>query len=115
LHERLPLIFVNAPARHFPQTHFMFSALRSLEGLVFALVAEKFHARATSLTAHTHLKRDLGADSLALVELVMLLESEFKVDIPDEDVERIATVQHVIDYLREEVVCDGGMSLPACR
>jgi len=44
---------------------------------------------------------DLGADSLDIVELVMLIEKEFDVEIPDEDAEKISTVQHAIDYIGE--------------
>jgi acyl carrier protein len=42
---------------------------------------------------------DLGADSLDIVELVMLIEKEFDIEIPDEDAEKISTVQHAIDYI----------------
>ncbi len=42
---------------------------------------------------------DLGADSLDLVELIMAMEEEFDVEIPDEDAEKIATVQDAIDYI----------------
>ena len=49
---------------------------------------------------------DLGADSLDLVELIMSMEEEFsdssqKVEIPDEDAEKIVTVQHAVDYIRD--------------
>jgi len=43
---------------------------------------------------------DLGADSLDTVELVMALEEEFDVEIPDEDAEKIATVQNAVDYIK---------------
>ncbi|MCW5211774.1 acyl carrier protein [Desulfobulbus sp. TB] len=42
---------------------------------------------------------DLGADSLDLVELIMAMEEEFEIEIPDEDAEKIATVQDAIDYV----------------
>jgi len=42
---------------------------------------------------------DLGADSLAIVELVLALEEEFEIDIPDEDTEKIRTVQDAADYI----------------
>ncbi|MCI5167016.1 MAG: acyl carrier protein [Candidatus Electrothrix sp. GM3_4] len=42
---------------------------------------------------------DLGADSLDLVELIMAMEEEFDIEIPDEDAEKIATVQDAIDYV----------------
>ncbi len=45
---------------------------------------------------------DLGADSLDTVELVMALEEEFGIEIPDEDAEKITTVQHAIDYIRNK-------------
>lgn len=44
---------------------------------------------------------DLGADSLDTVELVMAFEEEFGIEIPDEDAEKILTVQNVIDYIKE--------------
>jgi len=54
---------------------------------------------------------DLGADSLDLVELIMALEEEFsnpdqKVEIPDEDAEKIVTIQDAIDYLRDHGIKD---------
>ncbi|MEN9787652.1 MAG: hypothetical protein RLZZ299_2916 [Pseudomonadota bacterium] len=45
---------------------------------------------------------DLGADSLDIVELVMAIEKEFGIEIPDEDAERIATVQDAIDYIADK-------------
>lgn len=42
---------------------------------------------------------DLGADSLNLVELIMAIEEKFRISIPDEDAEKLRTVQHAIDYL----------------
>jgi acyl carrier protein len=44
---------------------------------------------------------DLGADSLDQVELIMAMEEEFDITIPDEDAEKIATVQHAIDYINK--------------
>lgn len=45
---------------------------------------------------------DLGADSLDVVEIIMGLEEEFDVEIPDEDAEKITTVQQIIDYVEEK-------------
>lgn len=45
---------------------------------------------------------DLGADSLDLVELIMSMEEEFDVEIPDDDAERIATVSDVINYIHDK-------------
>ena len=54
---------------------------------------------------------DLGADSLDLVELIMSLEEEFsnasqRIEIPDEDAEKIVTVQNAVDYIREQDIKD---------
>jgi acyl carrier protein len=46
---------------------------------------------------------DLGADSLDIVELVMALEEEFDMEIPDEDAEKVVTVGDVVDYIKENV------------
>ena len=46
---------------------------------------------------------DLGADSLDIVELIMALEEEFDIEIPDEDAEKIVTVGDVVEYLKENV------------
>lgn len=46
---------------------------------------------------------DLGADSLDLVELIMALEEEFDIEIPDADAEKVVTVGDVVDYIKENV------------
>jgi len=46
---------------------------------------------------------DLGADSLDIVELVMALEEEFDIEIPDSDAEKVVTVGDVVDYIKENV------------
>ncbi|MDF2530399.1 MAG: acyl carrier protein [Gammaproteobacteria bacterium] len=52
------------------------------------------------VTPNASLVDDLGADSLDTVELVMALEEEFETEIPDEDAEKIATVQQITDYIK---------------
>jgi acyl carrier protein len=96
------LILVNATAHRLNQTPYMPVASNRIEGHVLAVVAQKFNATIQDVTPRTNLRRDLGADSLAMVEFVMMLEAEFQVDIPDEDVEEIVTVRQVIDYLKDE-------------
>ena len=44
---------------------------------------------------------DLGADSLDIVELIMALEEEYDIEIPDEDAEKVVTVQDVVDYIKD--------------
>jgi acyl carrier protein len=55
------------------------------------------------VTANASFIDDLGADSLDVVELVMAFEEEFDIEIPDEDAEKIRTVQEAIDYISKHV------------
>ena len=63
------------------------------------IIAEQLSAEADGITLETSFKEDLGADSLDLFELVMALEDEFEVEIPSEDLEKLATVGDVVEYL----------------
>ena len=56
-----------------------------------------------SVTLDAHFIDDLGADSLDIVELVMALEEEFDIEIPDADAEKVVTVGDVVDYIKENV------------
>lgn len=68
------------------------------------IIAEQLSVDAETIQLETKFKEDLGADSLDLFELVMALEEEFSVEIPSEDLESIATVKDVIDYLKNKGV-----------
>jgi acyl carrier protein len=63
------------------------------------VVVEQLDVAEDEVTPIASFVEDLGADSLDVVELVMGLEEEFDVEIPDEDAEKIATVQDAIDYI----------------
>ena len=65
------------------------------------ILAEQLDAEAGSITAETRLVEDLGADSLDVVDLVMTLEDEFDMEIPDEDIENVRTVGDIVKYLEE--------------
>jgi len=64
------------------------------------IIADQLNCEADSITADTSFKDDLGADSLDLFELVMALEDEYSVEIPSEDLEKLATVGDVVEYLK---------------
>ena len=66
--------------------------------MVKSLLAEQFSVEEDSITVDTKFE-DLGADSLDLVEMVMALEEEFDIQIDDEEVEKIATVGDVVNYI----------------
>ena len=64
-----------------------------------AILSEQFDADEDSITAETTLADDLGADSLDVVDLLMSIEDEFEVEIPDEEVENIKTVGAIVEYI----------------
>jgi acyl carrier protein len=68
-----------------------------------AIVADKLSISEDQVTEEASFIDDLGADSLDTVELVMALEDEFDLDIPDEDAEKMTTVGKAIDYVLETV------------
>ena len=68
------------------------------------IIAEQLSVEADTVTEASSFKEDLGADSLDLFELVMALEDEYSVEIPSEDLEKILTVQDVIDYMKNKGV-----------
>jgi acyl carrier protein len=63
------------------------------------LIAEKLGRNLAEVVPAASFIDDLGADSLDIVELVMAIEKEFEIEIPDEDAEKITTVQDAIDYI----------------
>lgn len=68
---------------------------------VKAIVAEQLGVDETDITLETSFD-DLNADSLDVVELIMALEEEFDIEIPDEDAEKIKTVGDAVDYIKEK-------------
>lgn len=70
------------------------------------MIEEKLNAEGVGITEETNFKEDLNADSLDLFELVMALEDEFGVEIASEDLEGLATVGDVLEYLKEKGIED---------
>lgn len=70
---------------------------------VKAIIMEQLGVSEEELKSEASFVDDLGADSLDLVELVMALEEEFGQEIPDEDAEKITTVQDAINYINEHL------------
>tara|TARA_R110000787_G_scaffold212715_1_gene322332 strand:- start:316 stop:621 length:306 start_codon:yes stop_codon:yes gene_type:complete len=67
------------------------------------IVVEQLGVKEEEVTDEASFVDDLGADSLDTVELVMALEEEFKTEIPDEEAEKITTVQQAIDYINQNL------------
>jgi acyl carrier protein len=75
--------------------------MADLEKKVAEIIAEQLGVDPSEVTPEASFVDDLGADSLDTVELVMALEEEFGVEIPDEDAEKITTVNDAIKYIQE--------------
>ncbi|OPX55257.1 acyl carrier protein [Oceanospirillum multiglobuliferum] len=73
--------------------------MSTIEERVKKIVSEQLGVKEEEITNASSFVDDLGADSLDTVELVMALEEEFETEIPDEDAEKITTVQEAIDYV----------------
>ena len=72
--------------------------MADIEAKVKDIIINELGVEAEKVTAEASFVEDLGADSLDTVELVMAFEEEFGIEIPDEDAEKITTVQNAIDY-----------------
>ena len=66
-------------------------------------IIEQLGVADTAVTTEASFIDDLGADSLDIVELIMALEEEFDIEIPDTDAEKIVTVGDVVDYIKDNV------------
>jgi acyl carrier protein len=73
--------------------------MSTIEARVKKIVIEQLGVKDDEVTNDASFVDDLGADSLDTVELVMALEEEFETEIPDEDAEKITTIQQAIDYI----------------
>jgi len=72
----------------------------SVEKKVKEIIAEQLGKDSSEVTNEASFIDDLGADSLDIVELVMAMEDEFGIEIPDEEAEKIKTVKDVIEYIK---------------
>ncbi|MCI5764166.1 MULTISPECIES: acyl carrier protein [Pasteurellaceae] len=72
----------------------------SIEERVKKIIVEQLGVKEEEVKSEASFIEDLGADSLDTVELVMALEEEFDIEIPDEEAEKITTVQSAIDYVQ---------------
>ncbi|MDD2667365.1 MULTISPECIES: acyl carrier protein [Zoogloea] len=73
--------------------------MENIEQRVKKIVAEQLGVNESEIKTDSSFVDDLGADSLDTVELVMALEEEFECEIPDEEAEKITSVQQAIDYV----------------
>lgn len=81
-------------------------AVDSIESKVIEIIANQLSIREDDIKADSRFIDDLGADSLDIVELIMEMEEEFDIEIPDEDVEKMVVVKDVTDYICKFVSAD---------
>ena len=74
----------------------------SVEEKVVEIIIDQLGVDEKQVKTEASFIDDLGADSLDTVELVMALEEEFDIEIPDEDAEKIATVQNAVDFIKDQ-------------
>jgi len=74
-----------------------------IEDKVKAVIAEQLHVNLDEVSNTSSFIEDLGADSLDIVELVMAMEENFNLEIPDDEAENIQTVQDAISYIQKQL------------
>jgi acyl carrier protein len=79
------------------------SVVASTEERIIQIVCDNLGVNKEQVTRNTSFQEDIGADSLDIVELVMELEEEFEITIPDEEAEKIKTVGQAIDYIEAKL------------
>ena len=67
------------------------------------ILSEQLEVEEDTITADTDIQDDLGADSLDVVDMVMSLEDEFEIEVPDEDIESLRTVGALVSYIEARV------------
>jgi acyl carrier protein len=97
--------------RDFPKggsTSFLFwritimASVEEISERVRSIVAEQLGSAVDDVTPKASLIEDLGADSLDIVELVMALEEEYEMEIPDEEAEKIQTVEDIVTFIKNK-------------
>jgi len=73
----------------------------SIEDKIKKIIVEKLSVDLEEVVPEASFVDDLGADSLDLVELIMSMEEEFDIEIPDEEAEKLVTVQDALDYINK--------------
>ena len=91
------------PRRRAPSGRWEDRTVPSVEERVIEIVCENLGVNKEQVNRNTSFIEDVGADSLDIVELIMELEEEFEINIPDEQAEKIKNVGEAIDYIEKEI------------
>jgi len=93
-----PLCFFLSLPHHIP-----LGGVVVIEEKVKEIIAKQLGVNPSEVTAEASFVEDLGADSLDIVELIMVFEESFNIEIPDEDAEKIARVKDAIEYIKKKM------------
>jgi len=78
--------------------------MSDIEDRIKKIIIEQLNVEEEQVTPTAHFVEDLGADSLDNVEMVMAFETEFEIEIPDEDTEKITNMQEAVNYVQKRAV-----------
>jgi acyl carrier protein len=78
--------------------------MSDIEDRIKKIIIEQLNVEDEQVTPTAHFVEDLGADSLDNVEMVMAFETEFEIEIPDEDTEKITNMQEAVSYVQKRAV-----------
>lgn len=78
--------------------------MSDIEDRIKKIIIEQLNVEEEQVTPTAHFVEDLGADSLDNVEMVMAFETEFEIEIPDEDTEKITNMQEAVSYVQKRAV-----------
>ncbi|MCD6571572.1 MAG: acyl carrier protein [Deltaproteobacteria bacterium] len=77
--------------------------MTSVEERIIGLIAEQLEREVSEISPEMSFIDDLGADSLDLVELIMTIEEEYNIEIPDDDAEKIKYIKDAIEYIKSKI------------
>ena len=90
-------------AKEFKEVNLKAMSSEEVFDKVKEIIVEQLGVAENAVTSEASFIDDLGADSLDIVELIMALEEEFDIEIPDSDAEKVVTVGDVVDYIKDNV------------
>ncbi|MPW26385.1 acyl carrier protein [Alkalibaculum sp. M08DMB] len=70
---------------------------------IMSILAEELGVELDEIKTNSNIQEDLGADSLAVVEVIMAFEDEFDIKIPEEDTEKLTTVKDIVEYVESKI------------
>jgi|TARA_B110000438_G_C15156933_1_gene370051 acyl carrier protein len=70
--------------------------------MIYKIIAQTLEINQANIESKHDLVKDLGADSLNIVEIIMAIEEEYEIEIPDEDVDQLTTIGSILEYIEQQ-------------